>query len=444
MVSAVAGPTPKAVHVRAHQCGFGDTLLISFEYAEKLDDGRRERHILCDFGSTRWPKKSPPSHLAIAESIAERVTKEKGGRLDVIVLTHRHKDHISGFGDPRAGEIIASLEPRLVVRPWTEDPDLPATAKGPKALGDNSKAFLANMSAAEDFAAEVHQSLKGAAGNTWRGALAAMAAHQIPNQAAIDRLNELAEKADLGATYLYAGKKSGIEEAVPGIDVAVLGPPTPDMWPRVTGERADDPEYWLTQQGRLRTMLAGAVEPEPEPVTVPGEKVPPGPVRWLVEKMRGEQTTSLLRIVETLDDAMNNTSLILYFSVGARRLLFPGDAQIENWSYCLQPGKAAALGADLADVDLYKVGHHGSRNATPRQLVEGWRKSRRNLTSVMSTMPGVHGKREATAVPRATLIAALEELGTLARTDELAAGELYFDLSASTSRRTKYRRVDGP
>lgn len=432
----MSGPTPTALNVRAHQCGFGDTLLISFEYAEELDDGRRERHILCDFGSTRWPKKSPPSYREIAEAVKAKT----GGRLDVVVGTHRHKDHIGGFGDPDAGKIIAGLKPRLVVRPWTEDPDLPSDATGPKALGTRSHGFLANMSAAEDFALDVHRSLQGATG--WRGALAAMAAHSIPNQAAIDRLDELAANAEFGGTYLYAGRKSGIEKVVPGIDVAVLGPPTPDMWPRVTGERSNDPEFWLTQKGRLDNMLSRAVEPQAEPVTKPGEKIPPGPVRWLVEKMRGEQTTSLLRIVETLDDAMNNTSLILHFSVGARRLLFPGDAQIENWSYCLQPGKAAALGADLADVDLYKVGHHGSRNATPRALVDEWRKSRRKVTSVMSTLPGVHGKTDATAVPRATLIAALEELGTLARTDQLGDGKLYFDLSGTTSRRSAYRRTD--
>jgi hypothetical protein len=57
----------------------------------------------------------------------------------------------------------------------------------------------------------------------------------------------------------------------------------------------------------------------------------------------------------------------------------------------------------------------------------------------MSTMPDVHGESEATAVPRATLVEALRELGPLVRTDELAPEALYVDLSGGTSRRTAYR-----
>ena len=48
--------------------------------------------------------------------------------------------------------------------------------------------------------------------------------------------------------------------------------------------------------------------------------------------MRAEE---MLAIVRILDGALNNTSLILLFEVGGKRLLFPGDAQIENWSYAL-------------------------------------------------------------------------------------------------------------
>ena len=72
---------------------------------------------------------------------------------------------------------------------------------------------------------------------------------------------------------------------------------------------------------------------------------------------------------------MNNTSVILLFEVGARPL-FPGDAQVENWSYALEDAPDhEATRALLADVDLYKVGHHGSLNATPKKLLwEGFRK----------------------------------------------------------------------
>lgn len=152
--------------------------------------------------------------------------------------------------------------------------------------------------------------------------------------------------------------------------------------------------------------------------------IPPGPARWLADRLRRQQLHSLQRIVRGLDDALNNTSLILLFNVGRRRLLFPGDAQIENWRYTLDRlRKERPLRRRLSEIDLYKVGHHGSRNATPRSLVELWDGSR-PLAALLSTCPGVHGKTEATAVPRATLVAALKERAELYSTEELEEGEL--------------------
>lgn len=115
-------------------------------------------------------------------------------------------------------------------------------------------------------------------------------------------------------------------------------------------------------------------------------------------------------IVRRLDKQMNNTSLILLFSVGGKSLLFPGDAQWENWSHALdQPD----VRDKLKTVDLYKVGHHGSLNATPKTLWElfenrGPATKPDRLTSVMSTKHGLRGHSKKTAVPRATLVEALK------------------------------------
>jgi len=433
--SGKSAPIPKRVRLRAYDVGFGDSFLLSFDYDDALEDGRDKRHVLIDFGSTRWPKPKPPTYREIAEDIAERTEKQ----LDVLVVTHRHKDHIGGYGDKRAAATIAALEPRLVIRPWTEDPRLAGDATGPARVGASSRRFAASLRAGQQFAADVHKALDGQRG--LRGSLAAAAEHQIPNQAAIDALDEMAEKASLGARYLYAGQKSGIEDAIPGVRVKVLGPPTPGQWPAVTGQRDDDPEFWIRRRGMLGHMLSQTAKGDPvegRGIADAGKKAPPGPARWLIERMRNQQTHSLLRLVETLEDAMNNTSVILLFEAGNRRLLFPGDAQIENWSYVLKSKKAGKLGDALSEVDLYKVGHHGSRNATPRLLVEMWKERGEKLTSVVSTLPGVHGKSEATAVPRATLMAALRKLGTLERTDELPAGSLYIELSGSIETRDGY------
>ena len=142
--------------------------------------------------------------------------------------------------------------------------------------------------------------------------------------------------------------------------------------------------------------------------------------------MRGQQ---LLEIVRSLDDQMNNTSLILLFEVFGKKFLFPGDAQIENWSWALQdsPDHKDTLKL-LSEVDVYKVGHHGSLNATPKKLLwENFKKrsaKANRLTSLLSTMPGKHGSTtKGTEVPRKPLLAALEKETELSNTSKLPKTE---------------------
>jgi hypothetical protein len=275
---------------------------------------------------------------------------------------------------------------------------------------------------------------------------------------------------------------------VPGLTVRVLGPPTVEQYAKVGKQASRDPEFWML---RLRAATSGlrraaaaastastsnAAAPTPadsttdghvehpdedgtgevgtdtgyprttrsrtraKPVWHPTDKlhaIPPGPVRWLVDTVSKHQVFSATRLVRALDNALNNTSLILLLEVGNLRLLFPGDAQIENWRYTLdQLDTDPDLLDALTNVDLYKVGHHGSRNATPRTLVSLWANrssSRGPMTMLMSTRPGVHGDTVATAVPRATLVRALKKLGSLYSTDALGRTRAFVEVVADAT-----------
>jgi hypothetical protein len=412
-----------------YQVGFGDCFLLSLYYRRTLGDGRKERHVLIDFGSTHAPARAK----ALLPQAAQSIEQHTNGRLDVIVATHRHKDHIDGFGDAETAAIIDKLEPGLVVRPWTDDPKLPADAEEP-ALAPTAR-FATGLAAAQEFSAKVAAMVGAARAGSLRGELSAMALDQMPNQAALDRL---VGWADAGTgVYVRAGSKSRIEEFVPGISVRVLGPPTAREAPEMTSQRASDPDYWMAQ---LRGLAVDA--PLPEAVDDPGlavtaARVKPGPVAWLVDRLERQQAESLLRIVRTVDDALNNTSVVLLIDIGDKRLLFPGDAQIENWSWALKNAPDSARICKLLEqVDLYKVGHHGSRNATPRSLFRLWGEDpdpARPMTALMSTLSGVHGRSEATKVPRATLVAALQRRMDLITTDGLARDTAFREIVAATS-----------
>jgi hypothetical protein len=161
-----------------------------------------------------------------------------------------------------------------------------------------------------------------------------------------------------------------------------------------------------------------------------GTRRHPPHTRWIISRLKAAHVAQRLEIVRALDDAMNNTSLILLFEVGGKKFLFPGDAQIENWNYALKDAPAAAANRELLKAtDFYKVGHHGSLNATPKSL---WKlfakkspqqKTGRLLTAV-STMSGKHGSTASqTEVPRRTLIAALETESNLLSTQSLRKTE---------------------
>jgi hypothetical protein len=423
-----------------YRVGFGDAYLLTFEYDAPLEDGRQQRHVVVDCGTTKRDETGPR-----IDEVATLIAEHCGGQLDVLVVTHRHRDHLSAFANDKAVKALDPLAPKLVVRPWTDDPAIPIDATAPATgaaanLDDRSRRFAASLRAGQDAAALIGAALQHDIRTTrgMRRELGTLALDQIKNKEAVDHLDALAAAAE--ATYVAFGGDTRISEFVPGVRVDVLGPPTVAQWPQVTSQRSEDPdEFWMLHRSLVDNGFSEAgidpVDPSRWAVLLDDNGL--GPARWLLERLDEQRVASLLRIVRTFDSALNNTSLVLLVTAGDRRLLFSGDAQIENWSFCLQNiQEMQEIRAALGTIDLYKVGHHGSRNATPRSLFALWNGDgpRRPMTALMSTLAGVHGERAATAVPRATLVKALRERATLHATDELDDGVPFVRVAARTDR----------
>ncbi|MCA9061322.1 MAG: hypothetical protein KDA85_22565, partial [Planctomycetaceae bacterium] len=170
-------PAPNSLTLRTYQVGFGDCFLLTFHYP----GGQRNRNVLIDFGSTRAPSdaflkslpsrlpphlqgkirnlKSPVTPAQLMRLIAFDIAHVSDGQLDVVVATHRHKDHISGFATTTRGngpgDIIRGLNPHLVVMPWTEHPKAKTDAKeAPEAITRN-QSFAAALSGMNLFAAAI-------------------------------------------------------------------------------------------------------------------------------------------------------------------------------------------------------------------------------------------------------------------------------------------------
>src|SRR5438045_1260135 len=137
---------PRQVEIRGYQVGFGDCFLVSFVYSEK-----DKRHVLIDFGTTELRKGSKPSvHMPLVAKAIKEVCGGDKGQLTAVVATHRHADHISGFGTEtktgKSGEIILSLNPKVVLQPWTEDPRAAKNAKTATSDSNRSpKTFVSGL-----------------------------------------------------------------------------------------------------------------------------------------------------------------------------------------------------------------------------------------------------------------------------------------------------------
>ena len=416
--------SPTSVTLRSYQVGFGDCFLLSFRYAGR----RRTRHVLIDFGTTALPKwQGRKSMLDIARNIATVCE----GRLDAIVATHRHQDHISGFAG-ETGEIIAGLHPQVVIQPWTEDPKAAVDATRPTPRARHRLALAGMHEVAACALEEISRNGHGFT-KTVRDQLTFLGEDNLSNAEAVKNLMDM----ECQHVYAHYGSRSGLEKILPGVTTHVLGPPTLEQSEQIRRQRDEDAdEFWhlqaLSRQPSTRQLPRLFAQAN----TISAD-ILPVQTRWFTQRLDTIRGDELLEIVRTLDQAMNNTSLILLFEIGAKKLLFAGDAQIENWLYALKTAPDSAQTRELlADVALYKVGHHGSLNATPKTLWNLFQHKSEDsalpgrLTTVMSTMTGKHGSSvRGTEVPRSKLVSALTSQSKHHSTQQLKGGTFYEDIT---------------
>src|SRR5262245_46781037 len=103
------------VTVRMYNVGFGDCFLVTIPTTEGA------RRMLFDCGSVA--QAPTVTMAAVLEQLWHDATDPGADapQIDVIVATHRHRDHVSGFAQPGWERV----QGREVWLPWTEHPTDP-------------------------------------------------------------------------------------------------------------------------------------------------------------------------------------------------------------------------------------------------------------------------------------------------------------------------------
>ncbi len=389
-VSDAAGGS---LRIRMYNVGFGDCFLLTMPGAD------RDRRILVDCGTVAV---GPHSMNEMVARVIKDCTDEDGtARIDVVVATHRHRDHVSGFSN----NAWRAVEVGEVWMPWTEHP----TDKEARRIRETQSKLALTLRArfAQYLAAPALSPLPAAQVQQ----LDALMLNALTNEAAMDMLhNGFAGKRKLSFLPKADATSMHFEtDVLPGVTVYVLGP---SRDPEVI--RDMDPPAGKSYL-RLVDGLGKDGMPEPFRATWHIADTPAEcPSLTADDRIRLQTLNSEmeLNVATSLDKAVNGTSLMLVFKIGSKHLLFPGDAQWGTWQSALKNADARAL---MERAVFYKVGHHGSHNATPPEYVEHVMGA--EIHSMCSTKPGSYNE-----VPREPLLSALvTHHAHVARTDEIGS-----------------------
>ncbi len=415
-------PPKNGVTVRMYRQGHGDCFLVALP----RDGGGDPVYVVIDCGykpgSQQFIHNKP-----IGDTVAH-LEAATGGHIDLVILTHEHQDHLNGIwrkNDPYFGDFTID-EAWLA---WTEDPDddlanelrkrhkdqllglLEARRKLALAIGDDD-ASVRRVDALLAF------EFGGDEAVTAADLLAAAddPAASVNKQGMKLVKDKASEKR--GVSYLKPGDGPLTIPGTAGIRVFVLGPPhdadlLADEDPH-GGEGFPDDGQGFTFSAAATAPAGTAAAPFANRFAVTIESAFNDPDPFFIEhygkEALGTDETDRVEVADNapwrridnewlysaenlalaLNTGINNTSLVLAFELphSGKVLLFAGDAQRGNWISWTAPSwhvdnRTITARELLAQTVLYKVGHHGSHNAT----LAGTKSSTYANLSWMATAP---------------------------------------------------------
>jgi glyoxylase-like metal-dependent hydrolase (beta-lactamase superfamily II) len=401
-IIAPGSPKRFRARVRMYRHGLGDCFLITIPR-----NGESPFQMLIDCGALARDKEAMTRVVQhIRDTVRNGTTK---ARLDVVVGTHEHKDHLSGFNQARQ-VFNDDFDFGAVWLAWTENLTKPEIKK----IKETRKRAIARLQAALD-----SPSAK-AAPASFDGV------EELLNFSRDDDTTGAGKVADALEYLKLRGKEAGdlryLEpggqpfdlDGMDGVRVYVLGPPRDPVLLKgseVTEQmKRDNVVYHLSRTGDAgMDALSAAVSSSPGmdtdryhpfseehriarkvPEALNPQALKPNPyfagIQQFVSETYDRPDQEWRRIDDAwlsafgqlaldLDNDTNNTSLVLAFEFTRTRdvLLFVADAQVGSWQSWAKlefkvPGRERPVPAHdlLGRTAFYKVGHHCSHNATLR------------------------------------------------------------------------------
>ena len=419
----------QSLRIRMYRVGFGDFFLLT------VPTTSGPQHVLIDCGVHAANIGSMPRCIADLVDVTQR-------RLALVVVTHAHADHLSGFATH--ADVFGTFDVGAV---WITNRLDPADAHA-MALRRRMHAQASRLRV--ELALRLELDLDDNERDATRQALAKIdnaigegfgVAGGV-NAKALDVVTRGFRNAP-PVHYYEGGDVAALPPALRGAIGADILAPCPKARANEFGASDDKLEQYLAARALQGSHDAATFLPFERAWPATSDDYPAAAFRpWrapaaMERALRRLQPDAAAAAAGLIDSTLNNQSLVILFTCRRRKLLFVGDAQWGNWSYWLygRPtgGHANALSAHardiLASVDFYKVGHHGSTNATPVPVVGALASGCAAMCSTETGFPNpkrTYGDVDArTEVPRTALMEALASRThkRLVRSDWIAAGD---------------------
>lgn len=349
--------TQDVVRVRMYNVGFGDSLLFW------IPTPQGERRILVDCGYHSQGK----GKFSDKDLVQQIKADLKGETLNVVIATHRHQDHISGFGETA---LWVGIDIEEVWLPFTANPDAAQDEPELKlwnglmdrihGLWDQNGNLLPSAAMA-----------LGARGQDERAEAEFMLWNARANAPAMDNLLERMARSNgkpAKRRFLPEDRNRFPSQfttpALPGVTVHVLGPPVDPS----SRKSRKVPASW-----GFGTQTQGRAGDGSEPPFSSEWAIPPAsrqgsmPFREATLKAMQRFNDDLLYAARAAEGFLNGESIVLVLEIGSARLLLPGDAEVGTWNTILENQDALDLASSAT---FLKVGHHGSHNATPITFID--------------------------------------------------------------------------
>jgi beta-lactamase superfamily II metal-dependent hydrolase len=426
------------LRVRMYRVGFGDFFLITVPTKTF-----GAQHILIDCGVHA-------GNIGTMDSCVQDLVKVTNRKLALVIATHYHADHLSGFASNF--DDFAQFEVGMVWITNRLDPENRGAMKFKdqlRSLAGELQFRLGLRATEQDEDSEEGLAtqralfkITDALGFSLDDTKLGTSAKEGSNEKAL-RLLTKSFKNKPPVKYYQGGENPELPKTLKGAITAELLGPAP----------IDSAADFATSDNNTEQYLAAAAEQG-----LPDEKLRPFDKDWpatagdyqpwvfsaystdeqlnfpetatnMQNLLKSSQPDVLLAAADKLDGTLNNQSLVILFTVNKRKLLFVGDAQWGNWAYWLygenvsgkDPGILNSAKKILESVDFYKVGHHGSTNANPIPAVSALNPKCVSMCSTESSDAYPKKKRpygtiskdpnkKGTEVPRIVLMEEMEKL----------------------------------